>query len=150
MRHRAVFFDGLMIPLWAFVCFLYLSLVGLDISLVGLGVIFGLVLGSAVALKYIGSIEKNGEYRVTLKTWAFLLLTIIIVLPIALYLLFSLGPEVGIQMINFIYPSIPALYAARMILYLNWERKHARRIVFDGLLVVTRVYAAPELRGDSP
>jgi len=144
MRHRAVFFDGVMIPLWAFVCFLYLRLVGLDILLIGLGVLFGLICGAAVALKYIGSIEKKGEYRVTLKTWAFLLLTIIIVVSILLYLLFSLGLEVGIQMVSFLYPSIPALYATRMILYLNWERKHARRILFDGLLVVTSVYAVPE------
>jgi len=70
MRLRAVFLDVVMIPLWAFVCFLYLSLVGLDIPLLGLGVIFGLICGAGVALKYIGSIEKKGEYRVTLRTWA--------------------------------------------------------------------------------
>jgi len=138
-----------MIPLWAFVCFLYLEVVGFDILPIGLGILSGLVYGVAVALKYIRSIEKNGEFRMTLKILAFILLTVIIIVSIVIYFLPALRPEAVIQMINFIYPVIPAFYAARMILYLSWERKHVRRILFDGLLVVTRVYAFPELRGDS-
>jgi len=48
-------------------------------------------------------------------------------------------------MLNFACPIILAFYAARMILYLDWERKHARRIFFEMPygLVLTRVYAVP-------
>jgi len=150
MRLRAVFFDGVMALLWAFACFFFLGVVGVNVPIIFLGVLSGIIYGSAVALKYIGSIEKNREFRVTLKTWAVMLLAIIIAVPIFLYLFLSLGLEAGIIMINFIYPVLLAFYAARITLYLNWERKNARRIVFDGLLAVTRVYATPELKGDRP
>jgi hypothetical protein len=148
MRLRAVFFDGLMVLLWAFLAFFYLDIFGFHILLVFLGVVFGLVLGVAVALRQISSIEKIGELKATLKTWAFVLLTIIILVPTTLYLLFRLGLEAGIQILSFLYPSIPVIYAARMILYLNWERKHKRLILFDGLWF-TRVYAVPRTREDN-
>lgn len=148
MTHRAVFFDGVAFLLWAFLCFVYLGIYRFNILLSSLGVVFGLVFGAAVALKHISSIEKNGEFRVTLKAWAFLLLTIIIVVPIVLYLPISLGLEAGIQMVRFLYPSIPALYPAKIILYLNWERKHKKLILYDGL-VTTRVYAPQDLKGDN-
>ena len=92
-----------------------------------------------IPLKQISSLEKNGEFKVTLKTGALMLLTIIIIIPIAIYLIFSYGPIVGIPMLSFLYPSIPAIYAARIILYLNWERKNQKLILSD----LTRVYVAP-------
>ena len=140
MGVRAIFLDAVVFLLYAFICFIYLGIYRFNILLSSLGFVFGLVFGVAAALKQISSLEKIGELRATLKTWAFMLLTIIILVPIALYLLFSLGPEAGIQMLSFIYPSIPALYTARIILFLNWERKHKRLILFEGL-VFTRIYA---------
>ena len=139
MRLRVVFLDGLIVPLWAFVAFINLGIFGFNILLVCLGVVFGLVFGAAVALKQISSIEENGEFKATLKTWALALLAIIILISMV-YFLFSLGLEVRIQMLSLLYPFIPAPFAARIILYLNWERKHKRRILSDGL-VFTRVYA---------
>jgi len=139
VKPRAVFFDGLLFLLWTFLCFIYLGIFGFNILLCGLGVIFGLVLGISVALKQISSLEKNGEFKVTLKTGALMLLTIIIAIPIAIYLIFSYGLGVGIPMLSFLYPYLSAFYAARIILYLNWERKNQKIILSD----LTRVYAAP-------
>jgi len=146
MSHRAVFFDGAVCLLWVFACFLYLRLVGFNILIISIGLLSGVLYGAAVALKYIRSIEKNGEFRTTPKMLAFILLTIIIVVLVIIYVSPTLSFEAVIQMVNFIYPVLPAFYAARIIVYLSWERKNARRIVFDGLLVVTAVYAVPELR----
>jgi len=139
---RAVFLDGIMFLLWGFLCLFYSARFSFNILLSSLGVVFGLVSGVAVALRYIRSLERKGEIRVNLKTLAFMWLTIGIVLVIIIYLLFSLGLEVGIQMVSFLYPFLPALYGARIILYMNWERKHKKHILFDGL-VRTRVYAVP-------
>ncbi|TEU06267.1 hypothetical protein E3I90_02620 [Candidatus Bathyarchaeota archaeon] len=143
MGTRAVFLDGIVFPLGVFLCFFYLGVFGFNILLSGLGVVFGLVFGVAVALRYIRILERKGEIRVTLKSLAFMLLTIGIVLGIALYLLFSLGLEAGIQIGSFIYPFFPALFGARIVLYMNWERKHKKHILFEGL-VFTRVYAVPK------
>jgi hypothetical protein len=104
----------------------------------GLGVVFGLVLGILVALKQINSLEKNGEFKVTLKTGALIIPAIIIIIPIAIYSLFSYGLGVGILMLSFTYPSILAIYVARIILYLNWERKKQKFILSDWI----RVYVA--------
>ena len=142
MGTRAVFLDGIVFLLWAFLCFIYLGVIGFNILLSSLGVVSGLVFGVAVSLRYIRSLERKGEIRVNLKTLAFMLLTISIVLGIILYLLFSFGLEVGIQMVSFTYPFLPALYGAQIVLYMNWERKHKKHILFDGL-VLTRVYAVP-------
>ena len=142
MGTRAVFLDGIVFLLWAFLCFIYLGVIGFNILLSSLGVVSGLVFGVAVSLRYIRSLERKGEIRVNLKTLAFMLLTIGIVLGIILYLLFSFGLEVGIQMVSFTYPFLPALYGAQIVLYMNWERKHKKHILFDGL-VLTRVYAVP-------
>jgi len=139
MRLRAVFFDGVMLLLWAFIAFIYHGFYGFNILLSGLGVVFGLVFGVAVTLKYISSLEKNGEFKATLKTLAFTLLTLIIIVPIALYLLFRFGLEAGKQMLSFLYPSVPAVYAGRIVLFLSWERKHEKLILFDG----PKVYAVP-------
>lgn len=146
MGHRLVFLDGVNCVLFAFICLLSLKLVNLNIALIDLGLLSGLLCGVAVARKYTRSIEKNGEFRTTPKMLAFLLLTVIIIVLVTIYVLPTLSFEAVIQMINFTYPIYPAFFAGRMILYLNWERKNARRILFDGLLVVTTVYAVPELR----
>lgn len=143
MRLRAVFLESVILLLWAFICFIYLRVIGFNIFLSVIGVISGLVFGSVVALKYISSLEKEGEVRVNLRTLVFLLLITGILISISLLLLFNLGVEVGIQMVSFIYPFVPAVYAARVVLYSNWERKHGRLILFDGFLL-GRVYAVPK------
>jgi hypothetical protein len=126
VKLRAVFFDGVMLLLFTFLCFIYHGIFGFNILFSGLGVVFGMVLRISVALKQISSLEKNGEFKVTLKTWVLMLLTIIIAIPIAIYLIFSYGPEVGIPMLSFLYPYLPVFYAARIILYLNWREKTRR------------------------
>jgi hypothetical protein len=128
-----------MILLWAFICFIYLGIFGFNILLSVLGVIFGLVVGISVALKQLISLEKNGEFKVTLKTGALMLLTIIIAESIAIYLIFSYGLGVGIPMLSFLYPYLPAFCAARIILYLKWERKNLKLILSNW----TRVYVVP-------
>jgi hypothetical protein len=139
VKPRAVFFDGIAFLLWAFACFIYLGIFGFNILLCGLGVVFGFVFGVLGAQKQISSLEKNGEFKVTRKIGALMLLTIIIAISVAIYLIFSYGLMVGIPMLSFIYPYLLAFYAARIILYLSWERKH-RRLIFSDW---TRVYVAP-------
>jgi hypothetical protein len=143
VKPRAVFLDGITFLLWTFVAFMNFGIFGIlgycwNILFGGLGVVSGLVLGLSVALKQLSSIEKNGEFKVTLKTGALMLLTIVIAIPIAVYSIFSYGLRVGILMLSFIYPCLLAMYAARIIIYLNWERKNQEFILSDW----TRVYVA--------
>jgi len=147
MRARVVFLDGVMILLWIFLNFFHLGIWGYNILFISLGVVFGSVFGVAVGLIQTGILEKKGKIRVNLLTIAFILGSFFISLGIALYLLFTLGLGAGIQMLSLLYPSVPAIYAGRMILYLNWERKHRRLILYDGL-VTTRVYAREDLKGE--
>jgi len=142
VRPRAVFLDGVMFLVGGFLCLFYSARFSFNILLSSLGVVFGLVFGVGVAQIRLNSLEKNGEFRATLKGLALALLTIIILVPIALYLVFTFGLEFGIQMVSFLYPFVPASFAAKIALYLRWERKHKRHILFDGLMF-TRVYAAP-------
>jgi hypothetical protein len=138
LKPRVVFFDGVILLLWTFACFIYLGIFGFNILLCSLGVVFGFVFGILGALKQISSLEKNGEFKVTLKIGALMLLTIIIAIPIAIYSIFIYGTSAGFLMLSFIYPYLPAFYAARIILYLTWERKTRRLILYDW----TRVYVA--------
>jgi hypothetical protein len=147
MKLRAVFLDGIVFLLWAS----YVFFINLDFGILGyswnflfsgIGIVFGLVLGISESLKALSSLEKNGEFKTTLKTMVLMLLTIIIIIPIAIYLLLSYGPILGIPMLSFIYPSLLALYVARITLYLNWERKNQKLILFDGQRL-QRVYVAP-------
>jgi len=66
---RAVFLDGIVFLLWVFLCFCYLGVIGFNILLSGLGVVSGLVFGVAVALRYIRSLERKGEIRLTLRRY---------------------------------------------------------------------------------
>jgi hypothetical protein len=143
VKSRAVLLDGITFLLWTFVAFMNFGIFGVsgyswNILLSGLGVVFGLVLGISAALKQLSSVEKNGEFKVTLKIGALMLLTIIIAIPIAIYAIFSYGLRVAILMLSFIYPCLLAVYAARIIIYLNWERKNQELILSDW----TRVYVA--------
>ncbi len=150
MGHRTVFFDGAFGLLWILMCFMYLGTVGANILPISLGVLSGLVYGAVVALKYTRSIEKTGEFRNTPRILAFALLAITIVALIAIiaiYLFPTFSLDIVIQMTNFTYSIFPGFYVARTIVYANWERKNARRILFDSIWIVTRVYAVPELRG---
>lgn len=142
MRLRVIFYDSVILLLWAFVCFFFLGTIGFNIVFDAFGLFTGFVFGAAVTLKQLSFLKEKGEIRVTLKTLAYVLLIIITVVPISLYLVLSLGLETGIKMLNFIYPSIPAFYAARIALYSNWERKHEKHILFKGPMF-TGVYAVP-------
>jgi hypothetical protein len=143
VKSRAVLLDGVTFLLWTLVALMNFGIFGVsgyswNILLSGLGVVFGLVLGISAALKQLSSVEKNGEFKVTLKIGALMLLTIIIAIPIAIHAIFSYGLRVAILMLSFIYPCLLAAYAARIIIYLNWERKNQEFILSDW----TRVYAA--------
>jgi hypothetical protein len=147
MGHRAIFFDGAGSLLWAFAFFLYLWLFGVSIPFIGLGLLSGAVFGVAVALKHTRSIEKNGEFRTTPMMFAFVVLLIIVVVLVGIYVFPTLGLEALVEMLNFVYSILPAFFASRIVVYLNWERKNARHILVDSMWVITKVYAAPELRG---
>jgi hypothetical protein len=147
MGHRAVFLDGAAGLIWAFACLLYFRLLGVSIGFIGLGLLSGAVFGAVVALKHVRSIEKNGEFRTTLKMFAFVVVWIIVVALVGIYVFPSLRLEALVQMLNFVYSILPAFFASRIVVYLNWERKNARHILFDSMWVITKVYAAPELRG---
>ncbi len=139
--------DGAAGLLWTFAFFVYFGLLGVSIPFSGLGFLSGAVYGVVVALKHTRSIEKSGEFRTTLRMFGFLVLWIIVVVLVAIYVLPTLRLEALSQMLNFVYAIPPAFYASRIFVYLNWERKNARHILFDSMWVITKVYAAPELRG---
>jgi hypothetical protein len=152
---RVIFLEAVAFLLWAFICFLQFGISGFNILLSGLGVVFGLGFGVAIALRQLSNLEKIGELRTTRKMWAFTLLTTIIVVSVVLYLVFilrvSLLPYVQVmgvslplyaQMQSFLYPILLAFYGAIIIFYLNWERKHKKFILFDGF-VFTKVYSVP-------
>lgn len=150
---RVIFVDAVVLLLWAFICAFQFGIFGFNILLSGLGVIFGLGFGVAVALRQLSSLERIGELRTTLKMWVFTLLTIIIVVSIVLYVVFSLGASLAlyvvilgislplyVQIQSFLYPILLALYSARITFYLNWERNYKKFIVFDAF---TKVYSVP-------
>lgn len=147
MGHRAVFVDGAAGLLWAFACFIWLGVFGVNLPFIGLGLLLGAVYGAAVAVKQTRSIEKNGEFRTTLKMFAFFVLFVIVVVLVGIYVLPTLRLEALIQVTKVVYAIPPAFYASRIMVYLNWERKNARHVLFDSIWVITKVYAAPELRG---
>jgi hypothetical protein len=76
---------------------------------------------------------------------AIVIIVVIVLIALVSYLVFSVGTQLGIQMASFIYPTVPAMYAVKIILYLRWERKHNRIILYDGL-PSTRVYTAPRTK----
>ena len=147
MGHRAVFLDGAAGVLWTLAWILFLRLIGASISFIGLGLLCGAIYGVVVALKHTRSIDKNGEFRTTGKMWAFVVLLVVVVVLIGVFLLPTLRLEVLIQLTGLVYAIPPAFYASRIMVYLNWERKNARHVLFDSMWVITKVYAAPELRG---
>ena len=53
--------DAVVLLLWAFICFFQFRIFGFNILLSGLGVVFGLGFGVAVALGQLSSLEKIGE-----------------------------------------------------------------------------------------
>jgi len=140
MRLRAVFFDVVLFLLWAVLCFIYFGILGFSILLAALGIVSGLAFGVVVALVQLDNLEKKGVFRPALKAFALALLTLTIGLPIVLYILLTWGKEGGVQTVGFMYPFIPALYAARITLYLNWERRHDK-LLFSNW---TKIYVAPK------
>jgi len=125
-----VFFDGVLFLLWTLVCFFDSTFVNFNVILSSLGVVFGLGLGILIAWRQTRSIETKGEYKTTLKT---LMLTLLVGAPIVfclVFLLFSYGPIVGVPMVSFLVPAVPASYAAKIIFSLNLGRKNKMIILF--------------------
>jgi len=67
---RVIFLDAVTFLLWASICFFQFGIFGFNILLSGLGVVFGLGFGVAVALRQLSSLEKIGELRTTRKMHA--------------------------------------------------------------------------------
>ena len=143
MGYRVVFWDCLWFLVWALVCFILLKTFGFNILLSSLGVVFGLVYGITAVQWYIKGIEKNGEFRATRKMWAFLLLAIIVIVPLAVYSGLSFGLAGARQMISFVYPILLAFIATRIGLILNLERKQKKHILSKGFWILS-LYTSPE------
>jgi Ca2+/Na+ antiporter len=145
MGYRAVFLDGVVFLLWAFACSVSFRNYGFNLLLGSFGVVFGLVYGGVITLRQLKIIEKNGELRATRKMWAFVLLAIIDIVPLVVYFAFSFGLAVWErQMVSFAFLIVAATHATQTGLFLNWERKQKKHILYEGFLS-GRVYASPEI-----
>ncbi len=143
MGYRVVFLDGLAFLVWAFVSFILFKTAGFNILLSSLGVVFGLVYGISAVRWYVKGIEKNGEFRVTHKYWAFALLAIIVIVPLVLYFALSYGLVGATQMASFVFTLLLAFIATRIGLILNWERKQKKHILSKGFWILS-LYTSPE------
>jgi hypothetical protein len=77
--------------------------------------------------------------------WAFRLLAIIDFVPLVVYFAFGFGLAVWErQMVSFSFLIVAATHATRTGLFLNWERKQKKHILYEGFLS-GRVYASPEI-----
>ncbi|MEM3697929.1 MAG: hypothetical protein QXQ94_10640 [Candidatus Bathyarchaeia archaeon] len=97
-------------------------------------------LGVVIVWRQTRCLEINGEFKATLKT---LMLTLLVGVPMVLclvFLLFSFGPAVGVPMVSFLLPAVPTAYAAKIIFFLNWERKNKKLILYD-FRYLNRIYA---------
>lgn len=145
MGYRAVFLDAVMFLLWAFACSVSFGTYGFNLLLGSFGVVFGLVYGGVITLWQLKIIEKNGELGVTRKMWAFRLLENIYVVPVVAYFVFSSGLAVWErQMVSFAFLIVAATHATQIGLFLNWERKQKKHILYERFLS-GRVYASPEI-----
>jgi len=123
LKPRAIFFDSIVFLLWALICFYESSIVSFDIIFSGFGVL--------VALRQTRNLEIKGEIKTTLKTWVLILLVSVPTAFCLVFLLSIYGSKVGVPMVSFLVPAVPAMYLAKIIFSLNWERKNKRLILYD-------------------
>jgi hypothetical protein len=144
MGYRAVFLDGVVFLLWASAYSVSLEIYGFNLLLGSFGAIVGLAYGGVITLWQLKIIEKNGELIATHKMWAFKLLEIIYIVPLVAYFVFGFGLAVWErQMVSFACLIVAATHATHTGLFLNWERKQKKHILYEGFLS-GRVYASPE------
>jgi hypothetical protein len=155
MGYRAVYFYGVNSFLWAALGFFQLLLndvryqVPLFSAIVAItsGLIIGTFFGATVALKQLQFLTKKGETRVSLTTWLLVIGATFILLgvwQIWLFLVVSEPIEILTIALDFLSPAVPASLAARTILFVNWERKHKRTILYANL-VSSRLYVFPRM-----
>jgi hypothetical protein len=152
MGYRAAYYYGVMLFLWAALSFFQLLLnnvryhVPLSSAMTAItsGLIAGAVWGAAVTLKQLQFLTKKGETRVSITIWLFIIGSAFIVLGIWLFLVVSEPLETLTIALYFMSPMVPAALAVRTILFVNWEKKHKRIILFANL-VSSRLYVFPRM-----
>jgi FlaA1/EpsC-like NDP-sugar epimerase len=146
MAYRAVFVYCLAFLAWAYVGFTELWINGFNVLVGSFGGAIGLIFGVIVTQRQLKIIEKNSEFKATRKMWAIALLAIIVLLSLLVYFAlayFALYLVVMRQIASFVFLILPPFYATQIGLFLNWERKNRKHILFEGL-GSPRVYASPE------
>jgi hypothetical protein len=115
------------------------------------GWLVGLVLGGVESRWRLGILTKNGEHRIQRKTLACSLAIVIVIVVVYVILIYPIFTSIVLSaqiLINneiseFGTSFLAALYAAQIILFSHWEKKHGRLIVTDSLNS-TKIYAYPE------
>jgi hypothetical protein len=113
------------------------------------GLIAGVVWGAAVTLKQLQFLTKKGETRVTLTTWLFIIGATFILFGVWLFLVVSEPFETLAIALDFMFPIVSAALAVRTILFVNWERKHKRIVLFANL-VSSKLYVFPRMDEAQP
>ena len=152
MGYRAAYFYGVMLFVWVALSFFQLLLnniryyVPLSSAMVAItsGLIAGAVYGATVTLKQLQFLTKKGETRVTLTTWLYIMGATFILFGVWLLLVFSEPFETLTIALDFMFPIVSAALAVRTILFVNWERKHKRTILFANL-VSSKLYVFPRM-----
>jgi hypothetical protein len=108
------------------------------------GLIAGAVYGATVTLKQLQFLTKKGETKVTLTTWLYIIGATFILFGVWLLLVFSEPFETLTIALDFMFPIVSAALAVRTILFVNWERKHKRTILFANL-VSSKLYVFPRM-----
>jgi hypothetical protein len=130
--------------MWVLVSFHYGSYVFVFAIL---GWAFGFALGSELSRWQLRVLSKNGEYKIGLKATGFLLIATIVALFV--FCAFVSPAVLGAQLlliyelVDFTSSSVAPIYAAQMILFSRWEKKHGRIIAKDGSWS-TRMYVFPQ------
>jgi hypothetical protein len=150
MGYRAVYFLGLdtfltamLSVLWTIpVRRIYVIPLFSQIAAITAGILTGAIIGAALALNELRSLTEKGEYRIALSTILFVIATGLIMLGICSYFL-TVSPLETDAIMRLLWPIIPATAAARTILYVRWEKKYRRSILYASL-ISSRLYVFPK------
>ncbi len=148
--HRVIHWSAAVFLIWTLGSFLWISMSFHYGSYVLIYVMFGwfvgLVYGWVISRWHLGNLSKHGEHRIQVKTVLATVIVAVVVLILIYPILTSMALSAGLVLYggwDFLSSLLAAAYAAQVILYSHWERKHGRIIVTYSL-TSNRLIAYPE------
>jgi predicted transporter len=105
------------------------------------GSIFGLAIGAIVTLKQLQTLMRKGETHVSLTTWLFVTGVFFVFLALITYAVANESITALATASNFLFPTVPAVAAARTVFFVSWEGKNKKTIFSRS---VSTLYTMPK------